>query len=480
MPGWRAIWLTLGAALSLARPAWSQDAVEFFQGPVLSSNRVIGMGGAFIGIAEGGDAVLLNPAAMAGRYRHTADDFWSWDWGFSSLQMFEQDGLDFDLSGEKAYQSALFLELGIQGKIGRHAFGAHGLLHAYSLRLEDRFFTYSQSVGGLGYAYAARRLPVRLGVFSNLGQLVLSDADAIPLARNVGQGAFLGAIYEPCGASYRVGATLRAPISAPSVANNSAVPGPGLLFIPGEIGVGFSYRTGPNRENLCPSYGRKAPPKPSPAAAPRAPSLLETSANSASQAAQASSLPEDEPSTAPASLPGEDPAPSSLPPKEDAAPNQTHAPKPLAVPNSAAQASHEAPPQIEPPRPRRGVRAKRPRRYTLFAADVVYTGRSPDAEGLQSFFARTQSQNTTRQAAGALPTLGLRLGVESEVLDDRLVLRGGTYYEPSRFAAFSGRVHGTAGFELKLFRLVWDWQLNAVADIAPNYANAGFGIGIWH
>lgn len=423
------------------RLAAAQDTVEFFQGPMISSNRVIGMGGAYIGIAEGGDVVLLNPASLSVRYDYAAHKRLDWDWGFSLLQVFPQEGLDVDLSGQQVYQSALLFEAGLSAKLGRHGIGAHILGNSYELLGG----TAVQSVYGLGYAYAARRLPLTLGAVASVGTLSLQTEQAA--SRNDGRGLLLGALYAPCGASYRAGVTARAPIRAP---RSSGQGGPETLLIPGELGLGVSYRIGPNRENPCPSYGEPFAPQPK-----RAP------------ARPVRSLPASRPASAPAAAPVE--APGSAPSSQgaDAATSQPYQ-APLQEPALAGVAVDRS-------------RLRRPRRYTLFAADLVLTGRSVGAVGVQSLLDSLDGTGPAPrlQAAGERATLGLRAGVESEVLENRLKLRGGMYYEPSRFDPFSGRVHATAGIDVRAFHLVRDWKLTWVGDFANQYANAGLGIGFW-
>ena len=58
--------------------------------------------------------------------------------------------------------------------------------------------------------------------------------------------------------------------------------------------------------------------------------------------------------------------------------------------------------------------------------------------------------------------------------------RFGTYFEPSRFAGVDGRLHRTAGVDLHLGKLAWEWRLTAAFDVAKNYTNAGLSLGFWH
>jgi hypothetical protein len=113
------------------------------------------------------------------------------------------------------------------------------------------------------------------------------------------------------------------------------------------------------------------------------------------------------------------------------------------------------------------------RRYLLFSADLVLTGPAHDAIGTQAFL-----QGEVQQS-GRYLSASPRVGVESEVWEDLITVRGGTYYEPSRFEGRYGRIHLTGGADYH-FRLGWDWKLSAVLDIADRYSNFGLGLGFWH
>jgi hypothetical protein len=80
--------------------------------------------------------------------------------------------------------------------------------------------------------------------------------------------------------------------------------------------------------------------------------------------------------------------------------------------------------------------------------------------------------------------------MESEVVPRWLVLRAGSYGEPTRFSGLGAkpRLHGTFGFDLKLFP--WtvfglfdedtEWRVSAAMDGARSYFSWGLSIGIWH
>lgn len=83
-------------------------------------------------------------------------------------------------------------------------------------------------------------------------------------------------------------------------------------------------------------------------------------------------------------------------------------------------------------------------------------------------------------------TMSPRVGGELEIIPERFRVRSGAWYEPQRSTLVPARLHGTAGFEVKLVSLPWfggrempisaDWAI----DAARGYRNvAWFGLGTW-
>jgi hypothetical protein len=71
------------------------------------------------------------------------------------------------------------------------------------------------------------------------------------------------------------------------------------------------------------------------------------------------------------------------------------------------------------------------------------------------------------------------VGVESEVLPNRIALRAGTYFEPSRYQTSAGRLHMTGGADLRV-DVGLAWKLSVVFDVAPGWVNTSAGLGLWH
>lgn len=114
------------------------------------------------------------------------------------------------------------------------------------------------------------------------------------------------------------------------------------------------------------------------------------------------------------------------------------------------------------------------RSYLVVAADVVLIGPGGGAIGRGAWLL---SEN---QLAGPRTNVSVRMGAESEFWPNQMRGRIGSYWEPSRFDASNGRLHGTVGFDFRLFELFWVWRLSGVFDYARDYRNLGVSIGFWH
>ncbi|MEO6771503.1 MAG: hypothetical protein ABI467_00585 [Kofleriaceae bacterium] len=111
-------------------------------------------------------------------------------------------------------------------------------------------------------------------------------------------------------------------------------------------------------------------------------------------------------------------------------------------------------------------------------ADLVITGPSPDAYGLDAFGIE-QLERSGRHAS-----ISVRGGVEYEWVPGRFRVRGGSYWEPNRFEGVSGRLHGTFGIEARVFAFeAWGrrrGRITLTGDVATGYRNLGLSIGLWH
>jgi hypothetical protein len=123
--------------------------------------------------------------------------------------------------------------------------------------------------------------------------------------------------------------------------------------------------------------------------------------------------------------------------------------------------------------------AFRDERSLTVAVEVSFMGTLADGYGMEAFAARQL------QPSGRDVSITPRLGIEAEVIRGWLRLRGGSYYEDSRFEGISSRPHGTGGAEVRLFAFHLGKTERRVAlsfagDAAPRYHNLGASLGFWN
>jgi hypothetical protein len=363
--------------------------IEHFQGPVVSSNRIIGLGGAFIGVATGADAHLINPASFASRHDYAVDDWFDYDWALSWVAM--PAGGDGALNVSPVpvdIAQARAADVGFDLKFGRFGIGAHAAIQEYDDQVEwtDESgqqvgrVTWAQVSGGTGLGYAFFDGELIVGVASDSVILSAGEAFTVTASR-----LSAGVLVAPFQTDWRVGARVRS-----AALGDTTVVGsverfdfqlePTQVVAPWEIGVGASWRIGDQTYN--PRYDFSA-------------------------------------------------------------------------------------------RVRPDTRLQTASRYLLVATDLIVTGPSENAIGIESFLAQEYLR------VGESLTLGARLGVESEVISNRLRVRAGSYFEPSRYAEETGRLHATVGADLRV-KLGWNWRINTAVDVAPGYRNFGLGLGFWH
>lgn len=118
----------------------------------------------------------------------------------------------------------------------------------------------------------------------------------------------------------------------------------------------------------------------------------------------------------------------------------------------------------------------------LIAAALTVTGPMKNGVGVESFFSQAVERSGRRTSWSP------RLGVEGEPLADGLLLRAGTYLEPTRFDTSSPRAHATAGFDVRVpvawsvFGLFDDdtsFRVGGALDSAERYFAWTASLGIW-
>jgi len=452
--------------------------VDAAQGPVTGSTRVIGLGGAFVAVAEGMDGVSVNPASAAVRVPYS---WHRWDYGFGihfaiggwlpktdflnrapaegqtqpapeveqrsllfgsvgATVHFEHAGMGASAEGQQqALQSPGDTQAGLAP---RHLTGNFGIVHA---SIGYGFFD-GQFVVGVG--------PRITGVSFSRGS---STSDLLSVA---GVGYQVGFVYKPIHEQVRVGATYKSQIT-PSLDSDpnsqQTVFRATALRLPWQGAAGLAYQFGPRPFNppLVTLEDRIEP---------FVDELERREAERERELERAEATYELEPTPANGALLAQTKA--RLRREEEADERRLS----------------EREDELEDAL--RNEYLARPRFYVLVTTEVLVLGTSPGSVDLASFY----QDSTNLQRSGESHTLSGRFGVETEAVPDWLKLRAGTYLEPARVSIGRDRVHGTFGFDLKTFS--WDvfgligdfdsWVASAAVDYARDYLSTSFSIGFWH
>jgi hypothetical protein len=276
----------------------------------------------------------------------------------------------------------------------------------------------------------------------------------------------VGALLMPTGRQWRIGATARAPVSGNifgsenvSETNGLRTAGsfilPDRVVMPWELEVGVAYQLGPRPIN--PGWQN-----------PHAQEQLlrrriaaDRSARARARDAELAALPPEKRDTRRRELDQDE---SSLAGIED----------------EHLDAEIDRLRQI-----RKARYANWPREKIVLLASVLVTG--PSTSSSQEAISLEGFLDQRTETVGRDVSLTPRFGMEGEPLRDRMLLRVGTYVEPSRYDDGTPRQHFTFGGDVRLFPLdFWgllpeaNWKLGVFLDLAPRYTNGGIGIGEWH
>lgn len=252
----------LALALLLASSSSAQELrperLYVGSGIVIGSNRMIALGGAYAGIAEGLEGFSANFAALAHRSPRREDQ-WDWDAAFSYLISASTAFRDLDNDGaiDDAERSDELLA-GLLLQFGRAGIGLYGRSSDVFYRVggpsdpdASDVLAIKRQLGGLGLAVALLQDQVIAG-----GGFVLTYAALSHGAERrtyLGAGLEGGVLYRPHRQPFRFGATFRQ--RTPGEPSDPAQP-PTLLgrplfsgtVSPAVLSVGGSFRLGPGSE----------------------------------------------------------------------------------------------------------------------------------------------------------------------------------------------------------------------------------------
>jgi hypothetical protein len=425
----------------------SQYTVDLFQGPVLATTRITGLGGAFTAIAEGTEGIPFNPAAASFRqpYSTTRDD---WDLTAGLTLPASVTGTDFDNNGKVGftYDSFFWATFGGMIQHDRLALGLIGAFQNYELGVPGNPVPLPDSnevIAGVtarilrvepvvSYGFLDDQLHLGAGArFTGFygvantgvpGEKV--DKERLLINANTA-GLQVGGLWAPHDLPLRVGGAARSPQL--SVLNDE---GRIREDANGDRVVGNIYL--PNRVELP----------------------WEVEAGVALQLWKR-----------PFNIPWAD---------EDKVPHAD---------SERWRRDHNGQQEPYSMGARRLLRARYaqiPRQRLLLSFSALVSGPVKNAVGLESMLSQTIDRS------GERTVVTVRGGAEAEVIPTWLVLRAGSYLEPTRYRGGETRLHATGGFDLRVLR--WSvfglfdeaalFRISLSVDGARDYFGWGIGAGL--
>lgn len=251
--------LALAPAAALAQAFDGARGVDTFTGPLVSASRILGLGGAYVAVAEGLDGAEANPAAVAQRSRHLARG-WDWDWtltwyvpqaGQIGRQDLGNDGVaDAGLSGVGNGQAGLSYQY---GRFGIGAFGGGWNLAAPRTGLGSMQIEYSHGSLAAGGSFRRETLVVGGSLTAVTGIVRVAAPSAAPAqVQYSGSTIRVGGLYRPRGAPWRLGAAVDFGALAKAQGDRATLPvaTPSEFVFPWAVSVGVAGWVGPNADRF--------------------------------------------------------------------------------------------------------------------------------------------------------------------------------------------------------------------------------------
>lgn len=458
--------------------ATSEYSVDLYIGAVLSGNRSIGMGGAYVALAEDLDGNLHNPAAPALRPLYSVDSF---EFALGLGLTFPGDsGDDFFNTGRATnlqrslsttfFTPALNLQWGTLGfgisvedqdyaiapapEAGAGmASGVYELtVSTTHLQVADSYFD-GQLVVGLGTRFVDFSLDRSFGQEST--ELLFSD----------GLGLEAGAVWRPHGSRFRLGVAARNAVQTEARFSAGLLPQAdgdividtqeGSLYLPKQVSLPWDLNLGVAVQLGSRPFNFKW----------KSPELLAERSFLKARLRQLDREPQRRRALALAPTAAER---DKLQRSMDAEDRLLEKELEL-IAERAKQRFLESVARMD-------------KSYLLLSASLRVAGPATEAVGVESLFEQVVNRSGRRVVYSP------HLGAESAPWPEVVKLRAGAYLEPTRFAASSPRLHGTVGGDLRLFQWnvfgLWPedfvWALRANLDVAPRFRTTGLTVTGWY
>ena len=218
--------LALGLGPAGSAIETSAYTVDFYQGPITSSSRVIGLAGSVAPLIEGVGGYPMNPASVAMRQPWSLD-WWDWELDVGFTLPASISNTDFDNNGDETFatNAAAFFNGGLGFQFGAWGIGFSVERGEYGVESNGSSFPYYPRdlqvavVRGqlvTGYAWGGGELVLGYGINVSSVELGLpgDDDDSSLISSVQGLAMQFGAVWAPPELPLRVGLSARVPVSA--------------------------------------------------------------------------------------------------------------------------------------------------------------------------------------------------------------------------------------------------------------------------
>jgi len=243
--------LTLTAALCRQARAQSiegRNTIDAVRGTIQGSTRYIGLGGAFVAIAEDTEGVAINPASSAVRLPYSWDEFaYAFGIDVSIATWLPKNDL---YNAPAGSSGSLFGSLAAVVNYEHAGFGfaAEAQQNAVSQQAQGVSTRLTANFGlmhlGVAYGYFDGQLELGAGL-RIIGFSFDGTRGVVPLTAGVGYSA--GFIVKPKREQFRVGVAIEQPINAKLDGVAGALPT--TADVPWTAALGFAYQFGARRLN---------------------------------------------------------------------------------------------------------------------------------------------------------------------------------------------------------------------------------------
>jgi len=250
---WPLVWGWCLAIGTFAPPGLAQTedtTIDPARGPISGSTRRVGLGGAFVSIADDTEGVAINPASSALRL---PSSFNQWDFGLGldaavGAWLPKNDLYNQGQNEGSGKSSAVFGSLAAIIYNGHFGVGVAAEAQSNAASRADEVQGVSSTLGAnfgvvhANMAYGFLQGQLLLGAGPRfIGMSFDRDSSGGKLG-SAGVGYEAGVLIKPIMAQYRIAAAVKSPITAtaPASGNSPAA----IVHVPWEVSLGFAYQLG--------------------------------------------------------------------------------------------------------------------------------------------------------------------------------------------------------------------------------------------